>query len=116
MCYESALSDLKLETLFKRREMLCLKFAKKCLKLHNFKNMFPLNKKYHCMIKRRGKKFVENYANTERYFKSTIPYMQKLLNKEDSKFENLLNDCNASSSSYASELCHYDSITDENVI
>ena len=68
------------------------------------------------MIKRRGKKFVENYANTERYFKSTIPYMQKLLNKEDSKLKNLLNDCNASSSSYASELCHYDSITDENVI
>ena len=26
--YESALSELKLETLFKRREMLCLKFAK----------------------------------------------------------------------------------------
>ena len=67
------------------------------------------------MIKRRGKKFVENYANTERYFKSTIPYMQKLLNKEDSKLKNLLNDCNVSSS-YASELCHYDSITNENLI
>jgi len=41
--YESVLSELKLKTLFKRREMLCLKFAKKCLKLQNFKNMFPLN-------------------------------------------------------------------------
>ena len=88
--YESALSELKLETLFKRRDMLCLKFAKKSLKLQNFNNMFPLNKKSHCMIKRRGKKIVENYANSERYFKSTIPCMQKLLNKEDSMLKNLL--------------------------
>ena len=42
------------------------------------------------MIKRRGKKIVENYANTERYFKSSIPCMQKLLNKEDSMLKNLL--------------------------
>ena len=42
--------------------------------------------------------------------------MQKLLNKEDSKLKNLLNDCNVSSSSNASELCHYDSITTENLI
>ena len=33
-----------------------------------------------------------------------------------SKLKNLLNDCNVSSSSYASELCHYDSITTENLI
>ena len=59
---------------------------------------------------------IENYASTECYFNSTIPYKQKLLNKEDSKLKNLLNDCNASSSSYASELCHYDSITTENLI
>ena len=35
--------------------------------------MFPLNKKKHCMEKRKGRKFVENPANTERYKKSTIP-------------------------------------------
>ena len=28
---------------------------------------------------------IENYASTECYFNSTIPYKQKLLNKEDSK-------------------------------
>ena len=56
--YESALSELKLETLFKRREMLCLKFAKKSLKLQSFKNMFPLNKKSHCMIKEEEKRLL----------------------------------------------------------
>ena len=35
--YETALKELKLETLYKRRESLCLKFAKKSLKLNNFK-------------------------------------------------------------------------------
>ena len=54
--YESALKDLNLESLSKRREMLCLKFAKKSLKLQNFKNMFPLNnKKLHIMKQRKEK-------------------------------------------------------------
>ena len=39
--YETALKELKLETLYKRRESLCLKFAKKSLKLNNFKKNVP---------------------------------------------------------------------------
>ena len=38
--YSSALSELNLETLSKRREMLCLRFAKKCLKLDKLKICF----------------------------------------------------------------------------
>ena len=81
--YKSALSQLKLESLSKRREILCLKFAKKCLKLNKFKRMFPMNNKSHSMKQRKSKKFLENHANTDRYFKSSIPYMQSLLNKDN---------------------------------
>ena len=88
--YESALKDLNLESLSKRREMLCLKFAKKSLKLQNFKNMFPLNnKKLHIMKQRKEKKFYEKHAHTDRYKKSSIPFMQKLLNKEDRYYKKL---------------------------
>ena len=47
------------------REILCLRFAKKSLKLLNFKQMFPLSKKLHCMKQRKGRKFVQNHASTE---------------------------------------------------
>ena len=40
--YKSALNELNLESLSKRREILCLRFANKSLKLQNFKNLFPL--------------------------------------------------------------------------
>ena len=52
-------------------------------------------------------------AHTERYLKSSIPYMQSLLNKEDRMLKNLVNYSNANT--YASELCHNDSITTENL-
>ena len=52
--------------------------------------MFPLNKKLHNMSKRKGRKFFQVKANTERYMKSSIPYMQKLLNKEDESLNILL--------------------------
>ena len=69
--------------------------------------MFPLSKKLHCMKQRKGRKYVQNYANTERYRKSSIPYMQRLLNEEDNMIKSI---------SYASELCQDpDSITIENL-
>ena len=60
-----------------------LKFAKKSLKLQNFKNLFPLNNKSkHCMKMRNQKKFLEKHAKTDCYRKSSIPYMQRILNQE----------------------------------
>ena len=41
--YHSALKFLNLETLSDRRNKLCIKFAKKCLKIENMKKLFPLN-------------------------------------------------------------------------
>ena len=81
--YKRALKDLNLESLHDRRERLCLKFAKKCLKMENFKKLFPLRKETHDLKKRKTEKFFVKHINTERYFKSTIPAMQRALNDED---------------------------------
>ena len=44
--------------------------------------MFPLNVKSHQMELRNEEIFNVNHANTERYMKSSISYMQRLMNKE----------------------------------
>ena len=57
--------------------------------------------------KKKKKVFFVNNAKTERYRKSSIPYMQRLLNEEDNMIKSI---------SYASELCQDpDSITIENL-
>ena len=86
--YENALSVMKIESLEKRRQNLCLKFAKQCTRNEKLKNMFPKNKKHHSMKKRSGEKFVVKKAFTERYKRSAIPNMQRLLNiSENEKIE-----------------------------
>ena len=80
--YENALQRTNLETLEKRRESLCLKFAKKCTQNEKTFNMFPINKNYHSMKLRNREKYVVKFANTDRLKNSAIPYMQRLLNNE----------------------------------
>ena len=63
--YENALNILELEKLDERREILCLQFAKKCLKNEKMKKFFPANRKMHPMHKRFEKEFEINYAKTE---------------------------------------------------
>ena len=53
---------------------------KKGLKLANFKNVFLIQVANHSMDKRASNKYKVNSAKTERYFRSTIPYMQRKLN------------------------------------
>ena len=79
--YYEALDLLGLESLKDRREHLCLKFAKKCLVNEKTENIFPLTKKQHNMETRKEEKFKVNFAKTERYRKSSIPYMQRLMNQ-----------------------------------
>ena len=43
--YEEALEKINLEPLNERRNVLCLKFAKKCLKNKKVSNIFPTNEK-----------------------------------------------------------------------
>ena len=70
--YENALTRTGLDCLFDRREQLCLKFAKACLKNSNMKDMFPLNKDYQ-QNTRNKEKYEVIFATKGRLQKSAIP-------------------------------------------
>ena len=76
--YDSALEMSGLERLFSRREQRCLDFILKYVKQNRNRVLFPVN------TSRNGKakeKYVVNWARTEAYRNSTVPYCQRLLNK-----------------------------------
>ena len=75
--YESALKTTNLMNLEKRREHLCLEFALSCTKKENTANLFSKNDQN--IIKK--EKYFVKFANNERLKKSSIPYMQRLLNQ-----------------------------------
>ena len=78
--YESALAVLNLERLDHRRTTLCRKFAEKCTLSTRHANMFPKNTQIRHNT-RKPKPFFEFMCETSRYFKSSIPYMARLLNE-----------------------------------
>ena len=78
--YEDALDQLGLVTLNERREQMCLKFAKECLKLDKMKSFFPRNCKSHAMEIRGSEFYKVAKAQTERFRKSAIPSMITMLN------------------------------------
>ena len=88
--YDEALKKVNLQSLHDRRDFICFKFAKKSLRIENFKKMFPTQKQLHSMKKRNQKKYVENYAQTERYKKSSIPSMQRLLNRYERSLNSII--------------------------
>ena len=65
------------------------------------------------MNQRKFRKFFVNNSKTERYKKSSVPYMQRLLNKEDRVFKSFVSHSNVRY--YASELCHSGSIINDNL-
>ena len=75
-------------TLKTRREKLCKSFAQKCTRNVKVKSMFPKNT---CkrQVRNQNKYFV-NFATTERYLKSSIPYMQRMLNSEHKQKSKLI--------------------------
>ena len=79
-----------MDTLEKRREILCLKFAKKCTTNEKVSHFFPKRKSHHKMKKRKTQKYVKNKARTKRYKNSAIPYMQGLLNKDDAERNSMM--------------------------
>ena len=83
--YEDALTTLKLKSLKERREHLCFKFAKGCLKIEKFKKYFPLKKKEHGMLMRHNDKFMTEKFRSVRYRNSAVPNMIRLLNKSANK-------------------------------
>ena len=92
--YENALRMAKIESLEDRRQLMCLKFAKKCLNNDNYSKLFPQNKLNHGMSLRNPFKYAVKRANTERLKRSSIPYMQNLLNVDDKKRKMELKDLN----------------------
>ena len=87
--YENALKVMNMETLDARREKLCMRFAKSCLRHDRMNSLFPI-KTSHSMIKRKTNKFIVNKAITERYKKSAIPYMQRMLNEEERQLQRVI--------------------------
>ena len=79
--YEKSLIILEMESLKDRRENLCLNFALKCTKNPKTSKMFPENLKIHQMDTRNTEKYLVQNAHTERLKKSSIIYMQNLLNR-----------------------------------
>ena len=82
--YENALECTKLETLEERRSKLCLKFALSSAKNEFTKDMFQLNTSKYQIQTRNREKFKVQQARTDRLYKSSIPYMQRLLNSQAS--------------------------------
>ena len=87
--YEKGLQELNLETLDERRKQICLKFAKNCLRNERVRDMFPLNSQYQMKL-RKSRKYKVNKNRTKRYQKSSIPYMQELLNNDAKRRQLLL--------------------------
>ena len=71
--------------LSERREVICLKFAKNCLRLNNFKKLFPEHASKHDMKKRKQEKYSVAKCKGKRYAVSSIPSMKKMLNKDYEK-------------------------------
>ena len=78
--YEDSLTFLNLEELSVRRDELCLAFALKCLNSAKFGHIFipTPNVGYNVRELRR---FVEPKCDTERYRKSPLVYLTRLLNE-----------------------------------
>ena len=77
--YKNACSMFATETLEDRRTKLCLKFATKNLESQN--NMFTkrLNR---APVRGYRNRVIEPKCNFGRYYKSSIPYLARLLNKK----------------------------------
>ena len=81
--YSKALNDLNLESLDKRREGMALKFVKNSLKNDNFSKLFPLRRAKHVMESRKSEKYLVNPSKNCRYADSAVPFLQRMLNKDE---------------------------------
>ena len=81
---------LQMKSLKDRRAELCLKFAKKCLKIEKFQKYFPLNNKKHNMITRSTDKYEIGKLGSTRYKNSAIPYMLSVLNSYEGQKSDIL--------------------------
>ena len=85
---------MKLDTLEERREKLCLKFAKACVRHEKLSDMFPKQTKGHQMDMRHTDKFVTKNSKSERLQRSAILNMQRLLNTDESDKRKIMKQLN----------------------
>ena len=78
--YQAALEMCGLQTLYGRRQKRCLDFAIKAVKHPRNRRLFPLNPVSNDHFLREKQLFRVNFARTDAYKDSTIPYCQRLLN------------------------------------
>ena len=83
--YSNTLKELGMVSLAERRDTLCLKFAKKSIKVENFGHLFPINSKRHDMQTRHSDILKINKGYSKRYMQSAIPSMQRILNRDKQK-------------------------------
>ena len=80
--YSNSLNFLKLDSLHERRKKNALKFAKKSVANINFSKFFPRHSGDRTMKTRYPERYVVNKAHTERYRKSAVPFLQRILNED----------------------------------
>ena len=77
--YESALRELNITSLVDRREELVLKFGQQVLNSERHRHLLPEKRSINHNL-RRSNIFPQPLCNTNKYQKSTIPYIIKKLN------------------------------------
>ena len=82
--YPSALVIADIPSLFDRREKRVLDFSIRALKHTRHKQLFPISNKFtqNTHNIRNTEKFTVNFANTNAYKNSFVPYAQRKLNAE----------------------------------
>ena len=80
LSYSNALKVLCLETLERRRNQLCLKFAKKCEKHEKFRHWFKINKNDNNTRSKKAK-YSEVTARLSRFKRSPISFLTTMLNE-----------------------------------
>ena len=83
MNYENALVQLNLDTLADRREKISQKFAIDGIKFNTMSDLLKKKEKNHKMEIKKSEAYDVNFANTERMKKSSIIYLQNLLNNDN---------------------------------
>ena len=79
--YSSALEMCGLESLNSRREKRCLKFSLKAMKHTKNNRLFPINTRIHGQSQIAKEHVQVNWARTDTYRISAIPFCQRLLNQ-----------------------------------
>ena len=81
-CYSDALESLKIPSMYQRRKSLCLKFGNSILASPKFRYLLPDFRAPDHVLRGFNRPLVrEIKCNQTRYYKSTIPYLARELNK-----------------------------------